>query len=149
MIHWIYLRYGDFAHLSGFGDFIYGCMLILWHVYFGDVWFISAATVENFYKCMLYDICWRRDVYFLNKCIIRVFYRFNRSRAFNETLKNSRINCSKGRAFTWFWRDLWRFLTVANDIFNILNLLFNDCLNSRKCLFIYFFEKSRKLLFIF
>jgi len=37
MILWIYLCYGDFAHLSGFGDLIYGCMLILRHVYFGDV----------------------------------------------------------------------------------------------------------------
>jgi len=72
--------------LSGFGDFIYGCMLILWHVYFGDVWFISAATVDESYKCMLYDICWRRNVYFLNKCFIRVFYRFNRSRVLHWSL---------------------------------------------------------------
>jgi len=80
MILWIYLRYGDFAYLSGFGDFIYGCMLILWHVYFGDVWFTTAATDEKFYKCMLHDICWRRSVYFLKKCFIRMLYRFNRSR---------------------------------------------------------------------
>ena len=56
MILWIYLCYGEFAHLSGFGDLIYGCMLILWHVFFGDVWLLSAATAEDFYICMLFEL---------------------------------------------------------------------------------------------
>ena len=69
-----------FAHLSDFGDFMW-YIWSLWLVYFGDVWFISAATVENFYICMLFDIYWRRSVYFLNICVIHVYYRFNRNRA--------------------------------------------------------------------
>ena len=66
--------------MSGFGDFICWCMMILWHVYFGDVWLISAVTVDGLYTCMLFDIFWWRDVYFLNKCFIHVYYRFNRNR---------------------------------------------------------------------
>jgi hypothetical protein len=65
-----------------FGDVICGCMMILWHVYFDDVWFISAATVKDFYICMLFEfLMWRSSVYFLNICIIRVYYCFNRNRA--------------------------------------------------------------------
>jgi len=89
--------------LSGFGDFIYGCMLILWHVYFGDVWFISAATIENFYKCMLYDICWRCSVYFLNKCFIRVFYRFNRNRTLQKTQIWENANANPFLLFVHFF----------------------------------------------
>jgi hypothetical protein len=48
---------------------------------FGDIWFVSAATVEIFYICMLFWILLRRSVYFLNICYIRVFYHFNRNRA--------------------------------------------------------------------
>ena len=51
----------DFAHVSGFGDFIWWCILILWHVYFGDVWIISVATVEKSYICMLFEF-WCEDV---------------------------------------------------------------------------------------
>jgi len=54
MILWIYLCCGDFTHFSGFGDFIWWCILILWHVYFGDLWFISVATVDESYICMLF-----------------------------------------------------------------------------------------------
>ena len=75
MIFWIYLCYGDFTHLSRFGDFIWWCILILWHVYFGDVWFISAATVQTFYIYMLFEF-WCEDVasiswiFILFACII-------------------------------------------------------------------------------
>jgi len=78
-------------------------MLILWHVYFSDVWFISAATVENFYKGMLFDICWRRSVYFLNICFIRVFYRFNRNRALH-----------------FFSDNQHGFISFASETFNFL-----------------------------
>jgi len=30
---------------------------------------------------VVFEFYWRRNVYFLNICIIRVFYRFNRNRA--------------------------------------------------------------------
>ena len=70
--------------MSGFEDFVGDLFMSLWHVYFGDVCFISAATFEEFYICMLFGICWRRNVYFLNICIIRVFYRFNRSKALQQ-----------------------------------------------------------------
>jgi len=53
---------------------------------FGDLCYISTATVDEFYTYMLFEIYWRRNVYFLNICIIRVFYRFNRSRALQITL---------------------------------------------------------------
>ena len=55
-LFWIYFCVGDFAHLSGFRDFKCLCILILWHVYFGDVWIISAATVDNFINacCMIF-----------------------------------------------------------------------------------------------
>jgi len=43
---------------------------------------LSAASIENFINaCHLDFLMCRRSVYFLNKCFIRVFYRFNRSRA--------------------------------------------------------------------
>jgi len=50
-----------FAHVSRFGDFIWWCILIVWHVFFGDVWFISAGTVEKFYICMMFGF-WYEDV---------------------------------------------------------------------------------------
>ena len=65
----------DFTHLSWFGDFIWWCILILWHVYFGDVWLISAATVEKSYIRMLFEF-WCEDVasiswiFILFACII-------------------------------------------------------------------------------
>ena len=49
--------------------------MILWHVYFGDVWLISAATVDESYICMLFEF-WCEDVasiswiYALFACII-------------------------------------------------------------------------------
>jgi len=36
---------------------------------------------------MLYDICWKHDVYFLNIYIIRVYYRFNRNSVLHKALK--------------------------------------------------------------
>jgi len=64
----------DFTHVSGFGDFIWWCILISWHVYFGDVWFISTATVEKFYICMLMlfveDVASISWIYVLFACII-------------------------------------------------------------------------------
>jgi len=38
---------------------------------------------ENF-SMHVFENYWRRDIYFLNICITRVFYRFNRSRALHE-----------------------------------------------------------------
>jgi hypothetical protein len=48
---------------------------------FGDICFVSAATVEMFYICMFVGFLLRRCVYFLNISVIRVFYRLNRNRA--------------------------------------------------------------------
>jgi len=36
---------------------------------------------------MLYDICWKRDVYLLNIYIIRVYYCFNRYNVLYKALK--------------------------------------------------------------
>ena len=38
----------------------------------------------NFYAHYILVNFWRRDVYFLNKCFIRVFYRFNGNRALQK-----------------------------------------------------------------
>jgi len=43
----------DFTHFTGFGDFIWWCILIFWHVYFGDVCYMSAAYLFEI-LCMLY-----------------------------------------------------------------------------------------------
>jgi len=60
--------------MSGFGDFMWWCILISWHVYFGDVWFIFAATVEKFYICMLMllveDVTSISWIYVLFACFI-------------------------------------------------------------------------------
>jgi hypothetical protein len=79
---WIYvlIYVEEFYPFVGFWRFHLWIDVVLWHVNFGDVWIVSAATVENFYM----HVCWillRRSVYFLNICYIRVFYRFNRNRA--------------------------------------------------------------------
>ena len=64
-----------FTHLSGFKDFMCWCILILWHVYFRDVWLISVATVDESYICMLFEF-WCEDVasiswiFILFACII-------------------------------------------------------------------------------
>ena len=63
----------DFTHFLGFGDFIWWCILILCHVYFGDVWL--AATVDESYICTLFEF-WCEDVasiswiFILFACII-------------------------------------------------------------------------------
>jgi len=58
-LFWIYLRYGDFAHLSGFGDFIYGCMLFLWHVYLVMYDLYPLWLLMNFiYACLSYPNFW-------------------------------------------------------------------------------------------
>jgi len=43
--------------------------------------YIPLRSCLNFYACYILVNFWRRSVYFLNKCFIRVFYRFNRNRA--------------------------------------------------------------------
>jgi len=50
-----------FCPYVGSWRFLRWCILILWHVYFGDVWLISAATVEESYICMLFEF-WCEDV---------------------------------------------------------------------------------------
>ena len=43
-----------FVHLSGFGDFIYGCMLFLWHVYLVMYDLYLLRLLMNFiYACCL------------------------------------------------------------------------------------------------
>jgi len=100
MMFWIYLYCGDFAHLSGSGDFIWWCILILWHVYFGDVWLISAATVDESYICMLFEF-WCEDVtsiswiFMLFACIIALI---EIGRYIHLLLKNNLI---KGIILKW------------------------------------------------
>ena len=45
--------------------------------------FIRCVVFEKF-LCLLFEIYWRCDVYFLNIYNIRVFYRFNRSRTLHH-----------------------------------------------------------------
>jgi len=52
----------DFSHMSGLGDFYDD---VNWILYMHVVWILM----------------WRRSVYFLNICFIRVYYRFNRNKA--------------------------------------------------------------------
>jgi len=62
--------------MSGFGVFIWWCILISWHVYSGDVWFISAATIEKFYICTLMlfveDVASISWIYVLFACFIAI-----------------------------------------------------------------------------
>jgi len=119
MILWIYLCYVDFAHLLDFGDLIYGCMLILRHVYFGDLWLISAATVDESYICMLFWILMcRRSVYFLNIYIIGVYYRFNKNRALHTA---SRTMHQKYIGKGWYDFILEKGLKVGDVILFTVN----------------------------
>jgi len=67
------LRFCPFVGIWRF--YIWWCILILWHVYFGDVRLISAATVDESYICMLFEF-WCEDVasiswiFMLFACII-------------------------------------------------------------------------------
>jgi len=45
----------SFCPYVGTWRFLWWCILILWHVYFGDVWILSATTVEEFYICLLFE----------------------------------------------------------------------------------------------
>ena len=64
-----------FCPYVGTWRFLWWCILIFWHVYFGDVWLISAATVDESYICMLFEF-WCEDVasiswiFILFACII-------------------------------------------------------------------------------
>ena len=69
--------------------------LMAW--YFGDVWFISAVSVENLYMHAKICFCWWCSVYFLNICFIRVFYCFNRNRALQW----------RWRKLLWLWSWSW------------------------------------------
>ena len=53
-------------------------MLMTWLL--RGVSYLSDVMLLRKFLCMLFENYWRRDVYFLNICIIRVFYHFNRSR---------------------------------------------------------------------
>ena len=50
-----------FCPCVGTWRFLWWCILILWHVYFGDVWLISVVTVDESYICMLFEF-WCDDV---------------------------------------------------------------------------------------
>jgi len=50
-----------------------------------EMYDLYPLRLLRIYLYMLYDICWRRSVYFLNKCFIRVFYRFSRNRVLQLT----------------------------------------------------------------
>ena len=68
--------------MSGLGDFLGWCILILWHVYFWRcMTFIRYDCWEILYMHVVWILMWRRSVYSLNIYIIRVYYRFNRNRA--------------------------------------------------------------------
>ena len=79
----------SFCPYVGTWRFLWWCILILWHVYLEVYNFISVATVENYICMPTFVICWWRDVYFLNKCFIRVYYRFNRNRALHISQDHS------------------------------------------------------------
>jgi len=95
MILWIYLCCGDFAYMSGFEYFIYGCIyeLMTWLFEVYAIFPPWCFIVEIFYACWL-RIIWRRDIYFLNIYYIRVIYRFNRSRAIQLPHRSICMQCS-------------------------------------------------------
>ena len=72
--------------MSRFEDFTYRCIWSLWHVYLEMYVIYPLRSCLNFYACYIWVNFCRRDIYFLNNCIIRVFYRFNRNRALHTTL---------------------------------------------------------------
>jgi len=55
-----------------------------------DCWGILYMHVVSFFV-------WRRSVYFLNICFIRVFYRFNRNRALHHVLKKTTMEVNIGQ----------------------------------------------------
>jgi len=67
--------------------FIWRC---IYDAYDMAIWrcmlFIGCDIFEKL-LCMLFEFYWRRDIYFLNICIFRVFYRFNKSRALQVGIK--------------------------------------------------------------
>ena len=67
--------------MSGLGDF-YDDVYWSYDMYILEMYdFYPLRLLRNFiYTCYL-NLMWRRDVYFLNIYIIRVYYRFNRNRA--------------------------------------------------------------------
>jgi len=81
--------------MLGFEVFIWWCILISWHVYFGDVWFISAATVEKFYICMLMlfvedvaSISWINVLFVCFIALIEIG-RYKEHRSFNKPQKGT------------------------------------------------------------
>ena len=91
--------------LSGFGDFIYGCMLILWHVYFSDVWFISVAAVENFRNayCMIFveDVASISWINVLFACFITLIEVGRYSRDCKLVLSRRFIGLNQGLKVNW------------------------------------------------
>jgi hypothetical protein len=83
--YWDFYSYVEIGYL--FDDVSYDAYdMAIWRC----MLFIRCDVFEKFLVCMLFGIYWRREVYFLNICIIHVFYRFNRSRALQRS--NSKLS---------------------------------------------------------
>jgi hypothetical protein len=62
-------------------DIYFGNVLwCLWHGYLEKYVIYPLRCFEKIFMQVSFENYWRHDVYFLNNCNIRVFYRFNRSR---------------------------------------------------------------------
>jgi len=109
-----------FCPFVGFWRFYLWMYVDLMTCILGDVWFISAATVENFYTCMLFEF-WCEDVasiswiFALFACIIAlieigcyIIYRFKCLRCYNVVSKPCRYCPYQNRVIflfvcEWFW----------------------------------------------
>jgi len=81
MLYWIYFCcwvlpvYWDLE--ISFGDVCWSHDMYV----FGVVYLYLLRPLRNFINARCLETFWRRNVYFLNICVIHVFYRFNRSKA--------------------------------------------------------------------
>ena len=91
-LFWIDLCCWDFTHLSGFGDFIWWCLIEFMTCIFWRCMLYIRCDFWEIFICMFLEVYWRRDVYFLNICIIHVFYRLIEIGRYNPHISNSDIN---------------------------------------------------------
>ena len=126
----------SFCPYVGTWRFLWWCILILWHVYFRDVWLLSAATVEEFYICMLFEflcenvasISW---IYALFACFIALIeiwrYRNNHSQISSYLLVGRILNfhCLLHLNYGGLWKNklLFVFHQVIYSFFRHQNFV--------------------------
>jgi len=123
-----------FCPYVGTWRFLRWCILILWHVYFGDVWLISAAAVDESYICMLFEF-WYEDVasiswiFILFACIIAlieirryIFFHISRWKNRKPFGWNARAT-----SVCYIWSKLpsyWKFNSIWWDSTQICSVVY-------------------------